>query len=125
MIWHVSKAADLDGSGSIDVAEFRGAAMMINSSFSDEVIRTTFRFFDRDDCGHLTESEFLESVNVITSDHKAKNRAAHAKSSLKMQELEDEGIEVDAFIKIIRDYEHKIEEVWKKFQEQRKEGHNK
>ena len=66
------KAADLDGTGTIDVAEFRGAAMLINSDITDDDIKTTFRFFDRDNCGHLTESDIIQSVNVIPSDHKQK-----------------------------------------------------
>ena len=91
----VLKAADLDGTGSIDVAEFRGAAMLINSTFSDADIRTTFKFFDRDNCGHLTVNDIFQSVNVITNhDHKAKNHGK-GRTSLKMQELEEEGIEVD------------------------------
>jgi Ca2+-binding EF-hand superfamily protein len=82
-IKEVLKAADLDGTGSIDVAEFRGSAMLINSNFSDDDIRTTFKFFDRDNCGHLTESDIFQSVNVINADHKQKNHV-HAKTSLKM-----------------------------------------
>ena len=98
------KAADLDGTGTIDVAEFRGAAMLINSSFSNEDIRTTFRFFDRDNCGHLTESDIIKSVNVIPSDQKQKKHV-HAKTSLKMHELEENGIDVNEFINIIRTFE--------------------
>jgi Ca2+-binding EF-hand superfamily protein len=78
--------------------------MLINSSFSNEDIRTTFRFFDRDNCGHLTESDIIKSVNVIPSDQKQKKHV-HAKKSLKMQELEDDGLNEDEFIKIIRTYE--------------------
>ena len=117
------KAADLDGTGSIDVAEFRGSAMLINSNFSDNDIRTTFKFFDRDNCGHLTVDDIIQSVNVITSDHKVKNHA-HGKKSLKMQELEEEGINIDQFIKIIRDYEHKVYEVWEQFEQMRKKSQN-
>ena len=93
-IKEVLKAADLDGTGSIDVAEFRGSAMLINSNFSDEDIRTTFKFFDRDNCGHLTVRDIFQSVNLINTDHIVKN-LGQAKTSLKMQELEEEGIEVD------------------------------
>jgi Ca2+-binding EF-hand superfamily protein len=78
--------------------------MLINSSFSNEDIRTTFRFFDRDNCGHLTESDIIKSVNVIPSDQKQKKHV-HAKTSLKMQELEDDGLNEDEFIKIIRTFE--------------------
>ena len=122
-IKEVLNAADLDGTGSIDVAEFRGSAMLINSNFSDVDIRTTFNFFDRDNCGHLTVSDIFQSVNVINADHKEKNHV-HAKTSLKMQELEDKGIKVDEFIKIIRDYEHKVSEVWEQFEQLRKKSHN-
>jgi Ca2+-binding EF-hand superfamily protein len=117
------KAADLDGTGSIDVAEFRGSAMLINSNISDDEIKTTFKFFDRDNCGHLTVDDIIQSVNVITSDHKVKNHA-HGKTSLKMQELEEDGIDIDKFIKIIRDYEHQVAEVWEQFQQMRKKSHN-
>jgi Ca2+-binding EF-hand superfamily protein len=78
--------------------------MLINSNFSDQDIKTTFRFFDRDNCGHLTESDIIKSVNVIPSDQKQKKHV-HAKTSLKMQELEDDGLNEDEFIKIIRNYE--------------------
>ena len=78
--------------------------MLINSNFSDQDIKSTFRFFDRDNCGHLTESDIIKSVNVIPSDQKQKKHV-HAKTSLKMQELEDDGLNEDEFIKIIRNYE--------------------
>jgi Ca2+-binding EF-hand superfamily protein len=98
------KAADLDGNDIIDVAEFRGAANIINSSFSVEDIKATFRFFDRDGCGYLTESEMQLCINAGTSDNKAKNHA-HDKSNLKMQELKEYGINIDKFIQMIIEYE--------------------
>ena len=51
----ILKAADLDGTGNIDAAEFRGAAILINSTFSDDDIKTAFMFFDKDNCGHITQ----------------------------------------------------------------------
>ena len=42
-----------------------------------------------------------------------------------MQELEDDGLDVDEFIKIIRTYEQQVEQVWERFDELRKEGLNK
>ena len=55
------------------------------------------------------------SINAGTSDNKAKNHA-HDKSNLKMQELKENGINIDEFIHIIRVYERQVEIEWLKFE---------
>jgi Ca2+-binding EF-hand superfamily protein len=58
------KAIDLDGTGNIDVAEFRGAVLMISTSITEDQIKYAFNFFDRDECGVLHPEDILASMNI-------------------------------------------------------------
>jgi Ca2+-binding EF-hand superfamily protein len=58
------KAVDLDGTGFIDVAEFRGAALLISTSITEDQIKYAFSYFDRNDSGILRSDDILQAVNV-------------------------------------------------------------
>jgi len=56
----ILKAADTDGSGSIDFAEWKAAT----SKITDAKLKTAFKFFDRDNSGSISVNEIKNALGV-------------------------------------------------------------
>ena len=53
------KAADVDGSGSIDYTEFIAATLDAQVYMRDDYLRTAFSMFDKDGSGKIDKDEIL------------------------------------------------------------------
>ncbi len=57
---------DIDGSGTIDFAEFCQMMKMINKVSDSEMLREAFRVFDGDGNGYITSLEFRYLMTQMT-----------------------------------------------------------
>ena len=59
----VLKAADVDGSGSIDYTEFIAATLDSQVYLKEEYLKAAFDMFDKDGSGKIDNQEVLELLN--------------------------------------------------------------
>jgi calcium-dependent protein kinase len=53
--------ADIDNSGTIDYGEFIAATVHLNKLEREEHLIAAFRYFDKDDSGHITVDELQQA----------------------------------------------------------------
>ena len=58
-LFELLKAADTDGSGSIDYTEFLAATMDAQVYMRDDYLRTAFDMFDKDKSGKIDKNEII------------------------------------------------------------------
>ena len=56
----ILRAADTDGSGSIDFAEWKAAT----SKLTDQKLQSAFKFFDKDNSGTISIAEIKNALGV-------------------------------------------------------------
>ena len=112
------KASDLDGSGTIDSAEFRAATMMISYFIKEEEMKAAFKHFDKQNTEYLTPQGILSSIN------KTKNSSKEVDSLEQAQKMfedigktgEDAKISFEEFRDMINSYMNTLDKNWNLWQ---------